>query len=304
MIEEMGGDFLQWLRGFFFVAKTGSVSLAALEMGRNQSTISHQIKCIENEFGVMLFDRSKGMELTSEGKILLQKAISIFELIKEMKGIGREGIMHLEGKVTIATNHAIILYFLPKFINDFKNRDPNIILEIEGGLREIVLDRVESAEADFGIGSFDTLPDGLVYHDLFEARLKLLAPKNNPFSMEKQPTLEQISEAPFIFFPRSSTITPMVERKFSESGLKLNVVLVINNFEMVKKYVELGMGVSILPDYMLTEEDKERLDIFSLDRFFSTRKYGFIMRKRKYLSPPAKAFIRNIKPDIRFKIGT
>jgi len=301
MIEEFGGDFLQWLRGFFFVAKTGSVSLAALEMGRTQSTISHQIKSIENEFGVMFFDRSKGkMELTSEGKILLQNAISIFELIKEMKATGRESIMHLEGKVTIATNHAIVLYFLPKFINDFKNRHPNINLEIEGGPRGMVLERVESAEADFGIGSLDTVPDGVVYHDLFEARLKLLAPQNNPFSMEKQPTLEQISDLPFIFFPRSSTITPMIEREFSESGLKLNVVLVINNFEMVKKYVELGMGVTILPDYMLTKEDEERLDIFTVDRFFSTRKYGLIMRKRKYLSLPAKAFISSIKPDIQF----
>ncbi|MBW1913143.1 MAG: LysR family transcriptional regulator, partial [Deltaproteobacteria bacterium] len=51
MIEEMGGDFLQWLRGFYYVAKRGSMTLAALEMGRNQPTISHQIKCLENEFG-------------------------------------------------------------------------------------------------------------------------------------------------------------------------------------------------------------------------------------------------------------
>lgn len=86
MIEQIGGDFLQWLRGFYFVAKRGSVTQAALEMGRNQPTISHQIKCLETEFGVSLFDRSSGkMQLTPEGKALLEKSISLFETVREMK---------------------------------------------------------------------------------------------------------------------------------------------------------------------------------------------------------------------------
>lgn len=52
MIEEMSGDFLQWLRGFYFVAINNSFSHAALEMGRNQPTISHQVKCLEKQFGI------------------------------------------------------------------------------------------------------------------------------------------------------------------------------------------------------------------------------------------------------------
>jgi DNA-binding transcriptional LysR family regulator len=150
MIEQIGGDFLQWLRGFYYVAKRGSVTQAALEMGRNQPTISHQIKCLENEFGVSLFERSSGrMELTPEGDALLEKAISLFE--------------------------------------------------------------------------------------------------------------------------------------------------------SVKKYVALGIGIAILDDYALTGEDRRSLDIFSLDHFFGKRDYGLIMRKKKYLSPAAKAFIGCIKPGIQFK---
>ena len=84
MIEQIGGDFLQWLRGFYFVARRQSVTRASLEMRRNQSTISHQIKCLENEFGVTLFDRSRGkMDLTPEGKTFLDKAISVFEIIRK-----------------------------------------------------------------------------------------------------------------------------------------------------------------------------------------------------------------------------
>lgn len=105
MIEEMSGDFFQWLRGFYYVTKIKSVSLAAAEMGRNQPAISHQIKSLEKELGVTLFDRTKGsMELTPEGISLLGKTISVFELIKEMKGVVcREDQLDLSGKVVVAT---------------------------------------------------------------------------------------------------------------------------------------------------------------------------------------------------------
>jgi DNA-binding transcriptional LysR family regulator len=93
-------------------------------------------------------------------------------------------------------------------------------------------------------------------------------------------------------------LRPFIEKRFSENDLKPNVALALNNYDSVKKFVALGLGVSILDDYALTEEDKARLDIFPLDRFFEKRIYGIITRKKKYLSPAAKAFIRSIKPDI------
>jgi DNA-binding transcriptional LysR family regulator len=302
VIEEIGGDFLQWLRGFYYVARRQSVTRASLEMRRNQSTISHQIKCLENEFGVTLFDRSRGkMDLTPEGKGFLDKAISVFEIIKEMKGEISKGYLETRGKVIIAASHSIIHYFLPRYIVQFRKESPNVNFELEGGGVEMILERVESAEVDFGIASLNAVPDGIIYHDLFETGLRLLAPKDNSFFSGQELTLEQIARAPFIFFPHHSTITPLIERVFAKNHLKLNVVLVLNNFESVKKYVSLGTGISILDDYALTEKDKDKIHIYPLDRFFGRRIYGLILRKQKYLSPPAKVFLHSIKPDILFK---
>jgi len=301
MIEEMSGDFLQWLRGFYYVAETKSVSLAAAEMGRNQPAITHQIKSLEKELGVTLFDRSKGsMELTPEGTTLLAKAISVFELVKEMKGAAYSaGHLDLSGKVVVATTHAVVLYFLPKCIVNFKGRYPNANFDIKGGGLEMIFDAVESGQVDFGIVSLEETPDRFICYELFETRLKLIAPKDNCFNIEKEPTLELISQFPLILFPKSSIITQTIEKRFSESGLKPNVVLILNNFEIVKKYVELGIGVSILDDYALEKGDERKIDIFPLDRFFKKRHYILIVRKRKYLSPTVKAFIHSIKPDIK-----
>jgi DNA-binding transcriptional LysR family regulator len=183
----------------------------------------------------------------------------------------------------------------------FVDKHPNVKLDVVGGGLEMILDRVNSADVDFGIANLPNIPDTFRYHELFETRLKLIAPKKNPFFKGKRLTLEMISKAPLISFPHSSTLRPFIEKRFSENELELNVVLVLNNYDSVKKYVALGLGVSILDDYALTENDKKDLQIYSLDRFFEKRSYGIIRRKRKYLSPPAKAFIRGIKPDLGFK---
>jgi len=298
MIEEMRGDFFQWLRGFYYVAITRSVSLAAAEMGRNQPTISHQIKSLEKELGVTLFDRSKGsMELTPEGRTLLSPTISIFEIVKEMKGaVCSADNLSLSGEVIIATTHAVVLYFLPKFIVDFKAKYPNVNFDIRGGGIDIIFDAVESGHVDFGIVSLEETPERFICYELFETRLVLIVPKNGRFPVGKEPTLEVISQFPLILFPKSSSVTQRIRKRFSENGLKPNVVLILNNFEIVKKYVELGMGVSILDDYAIEKGDEQKFNIFPLDRFFKLRRYILILRKRKYLSPHVRAFISSIKP--------
>jgi len=86
MIEEIPGDLMQWLRGFYFVAEKGSVTQAAIAMRRGQPTITYQIKCLEKELGVTLFDRSSGkMKLTPEGRNVLEHVITLFEDVKEIR---------------------------------------------------------------------------------------------------------------------------------------------------------------------------------------------------------------------------
>lgn len=299
MIDEMGGDFFQWLRGFFYVAKRGSVTLAAMEMGRNQPTVSHQIKCLENEFGIMLFDRSGGrMELTPEGRLMLEKAISIFEIIKEMREETGGDLLQRSGEVSICTTHAVIHYFLPSYVVNFRKQYRDVHFELRGGGVDMIMQKVESAEADFGIASLNTVPDNFAYYELFETRPMLIAPKGSGFFKKAAPSLEEISKAPFIIFPESSTVTPLIKETFKSNNLEMNILFMLNNYETVKEFVALGTGVSILDEYALNGKDDEKMDVYPLDSFFKPRKYGLLMRKRKYLSPCVKAFLRFLRPEI------
>jgi DNA-binding transcriptional LysR family regulator len=305
VIEEISGDFLQWLRGFSFVAEKGSVRKAAIAMGREQPTISRQIHCLEKELGVTLFDRSSGkMKITPEGKALQEEAVSLFEDVKRIKGQFTEQEFDYRGKIVIATTHATIDAILPPFVADFWRQHPGVTFHFEGGIREMVYEKVESAEADFGLASFDTSSKTIVFHDLYEASLVLIAPKHNRFFAGNYPTLEQIAETPLILFAHRGSVEPLIEGRFAEERLKLNMIMTHNNFVSIKKYVAHGMGVAILGSHGLSPEDEQNFDIYSLDRYFPKRRYGIILKKKKYHSAMVKAFIRSIKPDIDFSAKT
>ena len=301
MIEEIPGDFIQWLRGFSFVAEKGSVRQAAIAMGREQPTISRQIHCLEKELGVTLFDRSSGkMRITPEGKALQEEAVSLFEGVKRIKGQFKEQDFDYRGKIVIATTHAIIDTILPPYVDDFRRKHREVTFHFEGAIREMVYEKVESAEADFGIGPSDPSPKTVACHDLFETSLILIAPKNTPFFTGKSPTLKQIAEAPLILFAHRGSVEPLIEGRFAEGRLKPNVIMTHNNFVSIKKYVAQGMGVAILGGYALSPEDERSFDVCSLDRYFPKRRYGILLKNKKYFSPMVKAFIHSIKPDIDF----
>ncbi len=302
MINEIPGDLLQWLRGFYFVAEKESVTQAAIAMRRGQPTITYQIKCLEKELGVSLFDRSSGkMKLTPEGKNVLKNAISLFEDVKEIRNTPKKEQLEYEGKIVIVASHGVIDSFLPRYIVNFINTHPQVMFHVEGGVIEVVFEKVESSEADLGIASVDSVPNTMVCHDLFETGLKLIAPKSNKFFQGKYPTLRQIAQGPLILFSRTGSIEPFIEKTFAKEQLKPRVVMTQNNFVSVKKYVAAGLGATILSGIAVSEEDEGMFDVFPLDRYFPKRKYGLLLRKKKYLSPAAKAFIRTIKPDIQFK---
>jgi DNA-binding transcriptional LysR family regulator len=301
MINEFGGDFIQWLRGFYYVAKTGSVSLAAFEMGRNQPAISHQVKCLEEEFGAKLFDRSSGkMMLTVEGEKIFNRTLTLFEVVKQMEADINEDKFSISGNISIASTHAVILYYLSNYVAMFRDTHHNVDFDLVGGGVNFIFDQVESSGVDFGVACSYGVPEDLRFYELFNTSPMLITPQEGPLSFKKKPRLKKISELPFIMFPSDSTLAIHIIERFNQDGLKPNVVIVLNNFDNIKKYVELGQGVSIIEGFTITKNDYNRLNIFPLEEYFEPRIFGIVMRKKRYYTPVARAFLRQLKPDISF----
>jgi DNA-binding transcriptional LysR family regulator len=295
MIPELSGDFLQWLRGFYYTAEKGTVSAAAAHMGRRQSSITHQIKNLEQELGAQLFDRSHGrMILTEEGAALLAKAVTIFETIKEMRDLLHPQLGELHGEISLVTTHAVLLYYLPPHIAEFQRLSPGVNFRLTGGGLDKILENLHTGQADFSIASLESVPESLDFKQLFRTKPVLIQARDSKWSLDDPLTLDQIARLPFISFPDSSTIAQAIKKRFSEEGLTLNVVQELDNFELVKRFVELDLGLAILDEYALEAKDKTKIHLHALDSYFKERSYGIITRKKSYMPPASHAFIQKL----------
>jgi len=290
MIDKFSGDFLQWLRGFFFTAQFKSVSQAAKHMGLIQSAVSHQIANLEKELNVVLFQReNKEMVLTYEGALLLKKAIPLFERVQEIvHEVGRqEG--ELGGQVRLVANHAIGYHFLPEVIRVFVTRHPKVRFELIGGGFQFAVDMVENAQTDLSIVNLYDFPDSIEYTVMFDSQLMLASPPGNPFGLPPVCTLEDAASRPFLSFPLFGTVETVLNKVLRKRGLALNKVFVANNFSTLLKYVEMGLGVTIMDGFALTNP-KERVEVHPMEENMPLRRYVVIARKGRHLPPQVAAF--------------
>ncbi len=300
MIPELGGDVIQWLRGFYFTAMTGSMSAASAKMYRNQPTISYQIKCLEDFFGITLFDRSKGkQQLTPEGQYLLEKAVYIFGIIQECQDTFIDSSQNLKGEISVITYHTVLKYLLSSAAAEFYQIHPLIQFRFESSSTSRIIKKVESAECDFGIACTDQMKANLDCEHLYSAKLFLIAPPHGPFALKELPDLKTISQMPFLAFsPVGGSLMKQINDRFQKDNLTLNIALNLNHIELIKSFTLAGFGISIVDESALSDDDKNFLNFFPVTHYFPARHFGILRRRNAYISPQAKAFIDKIKDKV------
>ncbi len=297
MITAFNGDYFQWLRGFYFVAQTGSVSAAGRALNLSQPTVSHQIKSLEEHYGVTLFDRSGGgMALTSDGKVMLNHVISVFDSVKDISDYFAPTVENLNGKVIITGTHALLTYYLAPHVAGFRKKHPNVTFELIGGGLSIIRKTLQLNQADFGLAYIHPLMNEFEIDFLFNAGLVLIAPRENFWHLQLDISTSKIAKLPFIGYPTDSTMRSLINQQFGLGKYRINEIIDANHFESIKAYVKLGAGVSILFDYVITEQDKKDYCIIPLNHLFGKIPMGVIARKNKYLSREAKAFWAELNP--------
>lgn len=299
MIPEIGGDFIQWLRGFYYVVTSGGFSSAASIMCRNQSSISHQIKCLENELKIQLLVRNhNSIKLTSAGEIVFAKSVSIFETIDKLKREVHTIRESLDGQIKIAAANTITKYFLSPYIKILHDKHPKITYKIFGGGKSYILEKVERCEADFGIIALSAELHGFNYYNLFDMDFVLIVGKNSPFTLDENFSLSDIAPLPMIIFPRSSTITATIMDAFLKRELTPNIIMELNNFESAKMFTEQGLGVTILEEISVDEADHEKFNIYPLNKFLPSQRYGIIIRKDSIISQETRELLNLLQVRI------
>ena len=304
MIEELNGDFIQWLRGFYFIAKTGSIRRASVLMNRSASTLSYQLKSLESDLNTVLFDRyKKGMNLTPEGKKLLDWTISTFETLKCLRSEVGNLQGQLKGEITIACNLPIARKIVD-CVAAFRMEHPEVNILIRRAMPYEVVDDVESSRGDFGFTGLTALPELCEFEELFLSRPLLVVRRDNDYGLPEKPGLKDLERLPFVSF-LSEQMDDKGDPYFgsnavTEPYIKKNAICVNSNFLMLQ-YVLRGVGVAIMDEMSITSSSfnikPSPFKLYSLEAFLPVVHYGLLIRRHKHLTPQAAALIRILRED-------
>jgi DNA-binding transcriptional LysR family regulator len=250
-----------------------------------------QVKALERSLGEPLLERQgRRLLLTPAGHILLRQAEHILELVEQtgdeiaaLKGMTR-------GRLTIGTNDSYCLYLLPELVQLFHDRFPGIELHLTNNCSTQVASSVVAGEADFG---FVTLPIPNAHVEskplLWREDVLVCAPEH-PLCSQPTVTLKQVAAHPLLLLDRGSS-RALLDKLFVDAGLIPKIVIELGSVEVIKRYVEIDLGLSIIPRFAAEREISEgRLHATGLD-WLPRRAVGIIRRRTGYLSPAALNFV-------------
>lgn len=287
---------LQQLRGFYHTARAASISRAAKRLSLSQPAVSLQIQALERELRVNLFERrGPRIALTPEGRTLFDIAAPLVEALDALPANFASRRKKIEiGRLDIAAGESTILYILPPYIKRFSHAHPGVELRLHNVAGSEGLARLRALEVDLAVGSMRDEQSDIIYQPIFHYDPVLITPRGHPLAKKRGVSLKDISAFPLIMPPRHSTTRPIIAMAFAEEELHYDIRMEAGGWEIIKKYVELGLGVSIVTSVCLT--GRERLEVVSMSKFLPKRDYGIVLRRGRRLSAAARAFIHVLHP--------
>lgn len=282
---------IKQLRSFCRAAQCGSISKAAERLNLSQPSVSLQIQSLEKELGTILFERSgPRIRLTPAGDLLLEIALPLVEGVEKLSDTFAAKLGSVNsGTLSIASGEATLLYILPEIIREFSTRYPQVDVKLHNVTGRDGMKLLRADEVDFAVGSMLEEPDDMVYHPIYNFKPSLITQVDHPLAKRKSVTLKDLSPYGLILPPRNLSTYGVIDLVFEQHKIPYNVVLEVGGWEVIKRYVEMGAGISIVTDICLA--GVENLAIIPMEKYFPTRSYGVVVRRGKFMSPQARCFL-------------
>jgi len=296
------GDRLKPLRAFCQTVRLGSISRAAEALYLSQPAVTLQLQALEQSLGVTLLERvGRRLTPTREGEMLYELARPLVDGLDALPDAFRQRIQGMDaGTLDIAANSTTTLYLLPRIIAHFRREHPDVKLTLHSAISADGADLVRENTVDLTFGSMVDIPGDIQYTPVYRFEQVLITPHNHPLATLKSPTLADIARYDLILPHKRQVTWRLVDQVFQQHKMPYRVALELGGWEIIKQYVAIGMGVSIISSGCLNANDRDTLVMRPLEALlpglFPPRSYGIIMRKGKLLSPPARAFVELVQP--------
>ena len=293
---------LQQLRYLTEVVRRGlNVSEAAAALHTSQPGISKQIRALEDELGVQVFVRhgKRLVSITEPGKAVVAIAERILSEAHNLRRAGEEFANDQVGTLTIAATHTQARYALPKAVAAFMRRYPKVKLVIHQGNPTQICEQVLDGEADLCVATeaIAQYPE-LVSMPVYQWNRCVVVPARHPLLKVKPLTLERLADYPIVTYDFAFANRSLVEKAFEAKGLQANVVLTALDSDVIKTYVELGLGVGILAKMAFDAKRDGHLRAIDASHLFESSTTRLGIKRGAYLRRYAYEFIELFAPHL------
>ena len=260
----------------------------------SQSGVSKHIKDLEDELGIELFLR-KGkrlLGLTDPGEELLTIVERILIDTQNIKLLSEQFSKTDKGQLTIATTHTQARYVLPQIVSNFKKEFPKVHLALHQGSPDEISELLLNGEADLAIAteSLEQMPN-LVSFPFYSWHHTVIVPKGHRLEKTKNLSIDELAQYPIITYHEGFTGRKLIDETFSNANITPDIVMSALDADVIKTYVELGLGVGIVASMAYQKDRDNQLKIIKSDHLFGTNTTKIAIRRGHYLRGFAYKFI-------------
>lgn len=290
---------IEALKVFADLAESKSFTKTAHINGVTQSAVSQQIGAMERQFQSLLIERSKKQfRLTREGTVLYEFSKQIVETYDALQGKLQEIKAVVSGSIRLATVYSIGLHTLPSYIQRFLRAHPTVNVQVAYRHAREVYEDVLSNVSDLGLVAYPWKDPHLELVQFRKEPMVLICAPDHPFAKRKSLKLAALAREKLIMFEAGIPTRTATDRALREHGITPLPVMEFDNIETLKRAVEIGAGVAIVPQTAVVQEIADgTLAQVKLDDAELERPLAIVHKKNKVLSPAIKQFIALLKKE-------
>lgn len=292
------GDRLKQLRAFCQAARLGSISRAAEHVLSSQPAVSLQVRTLEEELGVLLFQRrGPRISLTRAGESLYQLAMPLVEGMDRLPDIFAEQHHGVVADVLrIGAGQMSAGFLLPRYLERFQEQYPGVRIEVRTGTGRQRLGWLRDYELDLIVAAMDIPPPDVEFHPLYTSEIMLITPEDHPLAGRNSVTFREAATYPFVGHPSTRHVGQVAEIILRLRGVVADVVVEVDGWGVITNYVAAGIGISFVPELCLTDHDP--LWRISFKGRIPEWRYGAVTRRDRLMTLAASRFLRMMIPDL------
>src|SRR5436190_10127490 len=287
---------IETLKVFCDLVDVESFSLAAERNFITQSAVSQQIRTLEDKFKRRLLERIRGrreVKLTPAGEVFYRESKNVLAAYDQLQENLRGVVGKIGGTVKVATVYSVGLHELPVKVREFMTKFPAAKIDLEYSRTTRVVRDVMTGTVELGILAFPEPKRGLTITPMPANRLVVIAPPDHKFASKKKLKVTDLNGQDFVLFERDVPTRKAMDKIFKTNGVEVKKIAEFDNIETIKRAVEVGFGLAIVPEPSVGEARKAgTLIVIPLAEKYWVRSVGVIHRTDKNLSLAAKKFVQ------------